>query len=200
MMPGQSRGREYYHIREMCARLSEARGRGEAGIMIAREVSAYSLFDLQVIMGRVRHEVHRLPPSYRNVAGPYLLSQIVDSHHSLLTTCTRGGFSGLKGPIRERELYLSYLEMVPDGCYAFDLKAEYLPQFHSPLHRLFYYLLACYVMFVLEKPGHPVGTPFPGGGRVEEKKGAFYCPVREKHKDVSFALCNFCPARQDEER
>lgn len=197
-MHTQTPGPEIDHIRDVCTRLAEARSRGEAGTLIAREISSYSLFDLQVIMGRVRHDIHRLPPSYRNAAGPYLLSQIVDSHHSLLTTCTRGGFSSIIEPLKERELYLSYLEMVPGGCYWFDLKAEYLPQFHSPLHRLFYYLLAGYVMFVQERPGHPVGTPFPGGGKVEERCGAFFCPVREKHRDVPYALCNFCPARQAE--
>ncbi|OPX66255.1 MAG: hypothetical protein A4E37_02206 [Methanoregulaceae archaeon PtaB.Bin056] len=199
-MPGQNRGPEYGRIQRICSRLAEARTRGEAGIQIAREVSAYSLFDLQVIMGRVRHEVHRLPPPYRNAAGPYLLSQIVDAHHSLLTTCTRGEFSCMNEPLREREQYLAYLRMVPDGCYASDPKAEYLPQFHSPMHRMFYYLLAAYVMFVQERPGHPVGTPFPGGGKVEEREGAFFCPVRDKHKEVSFAICNFCPARQADER
>jgi len=55
-------------------------------------------------------------------------------------------------------------------------------------------------MFVLERPGHPVGTPFPGGQKIEEKNGKFICPVRDKHRDVFFSLCNFCPATQSEEK
>lgn len=194
------RGPEWERIQEICRRMSGAVTRGELGTLLAREVSSYSLFDLQVIMGRVRYEIHRLPPAYRRLAGPFLLSQIVDAHHSLLTMCTGGAFQGMVQPIRDRDAFLSYFEMVPEGCYAFDIKAEYLPQFHSPMHRLFYYLLAGFVMFVLESPGHPIKTPFPGGQKVEEKNGVFLCPVRDRHRDVFFSLCNFCPAIQSDEK
>lgn len=194
----QSRGPEYERIIEVCRILSGATTKGELGTLLAREVSRYSLFDLQIIMGRIRYEVHRLPYAYRRQAGPFLLSQVVDPHHMLLTMCTAGEFARLTQPIEKREVFLSFLGMVPDGCYAFEISAEYLPQFHSPMHRLFYYMLAGFVMFVLEKPGHPVGTPFPGGMKVEERGGEFTCPARDKHRDVFFSLCNFCPARQME--
>jgi len=186
-------------IRRSCQKISAAKTRGEAGICMAQEISTFSLFDLQVIMGRVRYEVHRLPPRYRKIAAPYLLGQMVDAHHNLLLTCTNGGFSRMVQPIRDRTAYESYFAMVPEGCFVFDYSREYLPQFHSPRHRLFYYILSGFTMFVLEKPGHPVGTPFPGGLSVKERNGSYYCPVRDKQKEVFFALCNFCPAKQDEQ-
>jgi len=189
----------YEEICRSCRRISAAQTRGEAGTLMAQEISTFSLFDLQVIMGRVRYEVHRLPPRYRKVAAPYLLGQIVDAHHELLIMCARGEFSRMVQPIREKDVYDSYFSMVPDGCFVFESHREYLPQFHSPRHRLFYYILAGFAMFVLERPGHPVGTPFPGGLSVRENNGKFYCPIRDKEKDVFFALCNFCPAVQDEE-
>jgi uncharacterized protein (UPF0305 family) len=61
---------------------------------------------------------------------------------------------------------------------------------------LFYYLLAAFTIFVRELPGHPVGTPFPGGFLVEERDGIYYCPVREKEDDVETSICPFCPAEQ----
>ncbi|MEM2123832.1 MAG: DUF2115 domain-containing protein [Methanolinea sp.] len=184
-------------IRGSCRRISAAVTRGEAGILMAREISSFSLFDLQVIMGRVRYEIHRLPRHYRTVAAPYLLGQVVDAHHRLLSMCTAGAFSRMGEPIRDKAAFDAYFAMVPEGCLAGSPSREYLPQFHSPRHRLFYYILAGFTMFVLGEPGHPVGTPFPGGLSVTERDGKFYCPVRAKHRDVPFAICNFCPAIQD---
>jgi uncharacterized protein (UPF0305 family) len=62
----------------------------------------------------------------------------------------------------------------------------------------YYYLVSCFVMFVLEEPGHPIGMPFPGGFTVERRDDGYYCPIRDKEKDVPLAICNFCPAKQSE--
>jgi uncharacterized protein (UPF0305 family) len=195
----QKDARIYEEICRSCRRISAARTRGEAGTLMAQEISTFSLFDLQVIMGRLRYEVHRLPLRYRKVAAPYLLAQVVETHHQLLTLFARGEFSRMVQSIREKDLFDAYFSMVPDGCFVFDSHREYLPQFHSPRHRLFYYILAGFAMFVLERPGHPVGTPFPGGSFVREYNGKYYCPVRDKQKEVFFSLCNYCPAIQDGE-
>ena len=48
----------------------------------------------------------------------------------------------------------------------------------------------------VELPGHPVGTPFPGGFIVEERVGVYYCPVREKEDEVETSICPYCPAEQ----
>lgn len=66
----------------------------------------------------------------------------------------------------------------------------------NPRIRFLNYLLAAFCMFVLDEPGHPVGTPFPGGDTVQLIDAFYYCPVREKAGDVDSALCPFCPARQ----
>jgi uncharacterized protein (UPF0305 family) len=65
--------------------------------------------------------------------------------------------------------------------------------------RLFYYLISAFTMFVLDKPGHPVGMPFPGGFTVEQRGSDFYCLIRDKEKEVFYSICNFCPAKQTEE-
>ncbi len=54
-------------------------------------------------------------------------------------------------------------------------------------------------MFVLDEPGHPVGTPFPGGFVVEKRGNEYFCPIRDKEEDVWYSICNFCPAKQTED-
>lgn len=53
-----------------------------------------------------------------------------------------------------------------------------------------------FAMYVEEEPGHPVGMPFPGGFRVEKKDCVYYCPIREKEKDILYSICNLCPCKQ----
>jgi len=31
-------------------------------------------------------------------------------------------------------------------------------------------------MFVMDEPGHPVGTPFPGGFKVEKRPDGYFAP------------------------
>lgn len=61
-----------------------------------------------------------------------------------------------------------------------------------------YKLVVIYVTFLLEKPIHPVGTPFPGGFKVKYENGKYLCPVKDKQKDNPNAVCEFCIALQDE--
>ena len=69
----------------------------------------------------------------------------------------------------------------------------------NPCIRFLNYLIAAFCMFVLNEPGHAVGTPFPGGDTVKLIDGVYYCPVREKTGDVDSAICPFCPALQTPE-
>jgi len=61
---------------------------------------------------------------------------------------------------------------------------------------ILYILCAAYNLFITRTPVHPVGTPFPGGFRVEKKNDEYFCPVKDKQKDVFEALCKFCIAKQ----
>src|SRR5512136_624192 len=67
-----------------CDRLAKARTRGELGLLIAREMQAYSVFELQVISGRIHHEINRLPSPYREAVRPYFLQQVFEPHHQVL--------------------------------------------------------------------------------------------------------------------
>lgn len=60
-------------------------------------------------------------------------------------------------------------------------------------------ITAPYLVFIAKRPIHPVGMEFPGGDRVLEKEGVYYCPVKDKQNNVEVALCKFCICRDAEE-
>jgi hypothetical protein len=186
----------YCRIAETCKKVAIARTRGELGRLIAEELLKFSVFDLQVICGRIYHEIDRLPSPYREAVRPYFLQQFFEYHHQILLVYRSGAPSGMDIPLTNPALFLEYVAMIPSGCFSNDQKSDYVPHLSSPVQTLFYYLIAGFSMFVLERPGHPVGMPFPGGLRVEERRGQFFCPVRDKEKEVPFSICNFCPAVQ----
>ncbi|MEN6609666.1 MAG: DUF2115 domain-containing protein [Methanoregulaceae archaeon] len=186
--------REY--IQGVCNRIQDVQTRGDLGTSIAREVSHYSVYDLQIIGGKLNREIDRLPSPYRDAVRPFFQSQIFGTHHTLLAMHRSGGFSAMREPLRNRHRFLEFCDMVPEGCFRWDPGDEMHSTFYRARHRFFYYLISGFAMFVLDRPGHPVGTPFPGGFRVEEKNGLYYCPVRDHEKEVSHSLCNLCPALQ----
>jgi uncharacterized protein (UPF0305 family) len=188
------------HIREIAGRLASARTKGELLTALVRELHAYSLFDLQIIGGRLNSEIEKLPSPYREAVRPYFRAQLFDPHHRIMAmhrTRTQGIFD--RQPLRDQALFVKFCEMIPDGCFAWNDVSERNPYFHNPKNRLFYYLIAVFTMFVLDEPGHPVGMPFPGGFRVEQRGSEYYCLIRDKEKEVFYSICNFCPARQSEE-
>ncbi|HMK53146.1 MAG TPA: DUF2115 domain-containing protein [Methanobacteriaceae archaeon] len=62
-----------------------------------------------------------------------------------------------------------------------------------------YKIISLYTTFILEEPVHQVGTLFPGGLRVKEDKGTYFCPVKRNNENNPLAVCPFCIAKQDEE-
>ena len=72
---------------------------------------------------------------------------------------------------------------------ALDGEAEYK-------NLLIFQIASIYSTFLLEEPIHPVGTPFPGSLKLEEKNGKFLCPVKDANKDTANAVCNICLAEQ----
>jgi uncharacterized protein (UPF0305 family) len=191
---------DYTAIRTICTRLAASATKSELARTIASEVEKYSVFDLQVICGRLHHEVERLPSPYREAVRPFFIEQQFGTHHRLLLMVRSGSFDSLHAPLTDTALFSEYLQMVPDACFCREIQSDYIPEFNTPYQGLFYFLMAAFLMFVLDQPGHPVGMPFPGGFRVEDRGGDFYCPVRDKEKEVTHSICNFCPAKQSEIR
>ena len=188
---------DYATIAAACARMAEARTRGELGTVIAQEVMGYSIYDLQLIGGRLKRETDRLPSPYREAVRPYFTEQIFGMHHTLLTMHREGAFRRINEPLKDTGTFREFCRMVPGGCFCWDAH-ETNPDLRSPRLRFFYYLISGFAMFVLDRPGHPVGMPFPGGMTVESRNTGTFCPIREKERDVTYSICNFCPARQSD--
>lgn len=188
--------REYQEIYAKCLRIARSATRGELGGAIAGLVMGYPPYDLSVIGGRMQNEIRKLPSPYREAVAPFFIEQIFGSHHRLLSLHRSGALAGMRGPIPHRDLFLAFCAMVPEGCFCWDERNETCSVRYNPEHRFFYYLMSCFVMFVLGEPGHPVRTPFPGSFRVEKRGDEFFCPIRDKEKEVFYSICNFCPAKQ----
>lgn len=186
-------------IEEIAAVLSTARTKGELGALLVHEIQAYTIFDLQIIGGRLNNEIDNLPSPYRESIRPYFREQLFGKHHQLIAMHRTRAYSGMSDPIRDPEAYQKFCTMIPEGVFAWEDSSERNPYFRNPKNRLFYYLIAAFTMFVLDEPGHPVGMPFPGGFSVEQRGRDYYCLIRDKEKEVFYSICNFCPALQTEE-
>jgi uncharacterized protein (UPF0305 family) len=186
-------------IRDIVVRLSGSRTKGELGNLLVHEVLSYTMFDLQIIGGRLNSEIDKLPSPYRESIRPYFREQLFGKHHQLLAMHRTRVFFTMNDSIHDLETFRKFCEMIPEGVFAWKDSSERNPYFHNPKNRLFYYLIAAFTMFVLDEPGHPVGMPFPGGFFVEQRGRDYYCLIRDKEKEVFYSICNFCPAHQTEE-
>jgi uncharacterized protein (UPF0305 family) len=188
------------HIRDIVSKIQKSRTKSDLGEEIIRALQAYSLFDLQIIGGRLNSEIEKLPSPYREAIQPYFREQLFGKHHRIMTMHRAHAFQDLvTQPLRDPELFGKFCAIIPEGCFSWDDAGERNPYFRNPKNRLFYYLVAAFTMFVLDEPGHPVGMPFPGGFTVEQRGRDYYCLIRDKEKEVPYSICNFCPALQTEE-
>jgi uncharacterized protein (UPF0305 family) len=169
-----------------CRDLRLAPTRGDLGMKIAALVLRHSPSDIQQMKRNFGKKVQDLTPEYRERLTKKINEHLLGTHEAIRLRHQQGSFASMKEPVTSRER--SYWDMVMTQCTA--------PGDGNPRLRFLNYLLAAFCMFVLAEPGHPVGTPFPGGDTVQLIEGIYYCPVRNKAGDVDAALCPFCPALQ----
>jgi uncharacterized protein (UPF0305 family) len=173
-------------IAKECQDLQAAATRGELGWKIAVLVLRHSPLDIQLMKRNFGKKVQDLDPEYRERLTNKINEHLLGTYQTIRLRHQQGTFGTMKEPVTP--LQKSYWDMVAGQCFAAgDV---------NPRIRFLNYLLAAFCMFVLEEPGHPAGTPFPGGDTVQHMDGIYYCPVREKAGDVDAALCPYCPALQ----
>ena len=122
----------------MCAiaeLMRTAKTKGELGSILTRELQRYSLFDLQIIGGRLNNEILRLPSPYREAICPYFREQLFGRHHLLLAMHRSRAFERLTTPIRDRESFDKFCTMLPAGVFAWDDSSERNPYFRNPKNR-----------------------------------------------------------------
>ncbi len=207
---------ELADIKAVADRMNACRRKCELGRIIAEEIAKYSRYDLQIISARVRKEVEILPEPYRSKFRPYSEIWFFGRYHKLLLLSREGAFNAgadsnsnsadgddiaenrFYRDITDIETFKKFCGVIPEACMRDDEpnnEASVLRRY--PRHNLFYYLLNAFAMFVLDEPGHPVGTPFPGGFEVTHTAEGYFCPIREKEEEILHSICNFCPAKQD---
>jgi uncharacterized protein (UPF0305 family) len=177
-------------IAQKCLDLQKAKNHGDLGERIAFLVLQYSPSEIQRMKLNFSNKIRDITPEYRD-----RLEKKITEH--LLGTCQRirllqqqGAFKTMHEPLTDHQK--KYWDMAAEQCSG-DTGGD------VPAIRFLKYLLGGFCMLVLHEPGHPAGTPFPGGDSVQFIEGVYYCPVREKASDVDAALCPFCPALQTPE-
>jgi len=172
-------------INAECKDLGSAATRGELGEKIAVLVLRYSPVDIQQMRRNFGKKIQDLSPEYQKRLTLKINEHLLGTYQTVRLRQQQGAFGKMTDPLTP--LQQSYWQMVAGQCTAGggDRRIRFLN-----------YLLAAFCMFVLNEPGHPVGTPFPGNDTVQLIDGIYYCPVREKAGDVDAALCPICPARQ----
>ncbi|MDD3977740.1 DUF2115 domain-containing protein [Methanomicrobium antiquum] len=189
----------FQKIHQIADEMKSIKTKGRLLEFIAEILMKYDRYSLAVISARARDEVECLPEPYRTKLLPYAKEWFFGRYHRILLNYRRGDFKKNCSLISDPETFEKYCEMIPKAC--FDEKKEghrFVDKEKKPLYDLFYYLLCAYAMFVEEEPGHPPGTPFPGGFEVTQNSEGYFCPIRDKEEDIFYSVCNFCPAKQDE--
>jgi uncharacterized protein (UPF0305 family) len=176
-------------ITSECQDLQSAATRGDLGMKIALLVLRHPPSDIQQMKRNFGKKIQELAPEYRDKLTRKINEHLLGTYQAIRLRHQQGSFGIMKDPVMPEQK--SYWDMVIIQC------SE--TSDNSPRLRFLNYLLAAFCMFVLNEPGHPAGTPFPGGDTVQLIDGIFYCPVREKAGDVDSALCPFCPAHQTPE-
>jgi len=179
----------------IAADIGDIREKRALAKVLCKEILRLNIVDLQRMSAAIEKEVDKLPSPYREKIHPYFLEQFFGRYFRVLKMHDEGKLEGLDGDIADKKLFGEYCTMLTglggDGRSGEGLGLE-------PAYGGYYHLISCFAMFVQDEPGHPVGTPFPGGFMVERRSDGYYCPIRDKEKDVSFSICNFCPAKQSE--
>ena len=145
----------------------------------------YSVFDFMMVQGFIEQEIKYLPSPYKEELRSKWNEQLFCTFKEICNAKI------LQNEPLNIEDYYDFLERFNNTIKNSEGKIEM--DFH-----ILYILCAAYNLFITRTPVHPVGTPFPGGFRVEKKNDEYFCPVKDKQKDVFEALCKFCIAKQIE--
>lgn len=176
-------------IQETCERLRSLQTRGELGAEVAALVLAYTPRDLDRMRWNFTGKAGSVQPEYIRDLEKMITAYLHGTYQDIRLMQQQGAFAPMHEPLLGDAR--KYWTMVAGQCTGGDEESDRL--------RFLKFLLAGFSMLVRKVPGHPVGTPFPGGDRVQMIDSVYYCPVREKANEVDSALCPFCPALQTPE-
>jgi uncharacterized protein (UPF0305 family) len=186
---GNSSAREAT-IAQKCQDLRLAKNRGDLGERIAFLVLQHSPVEIQRMNLNFSNKIRNITPEYRDRLSKKITEHLLGTYQRIHLLEQQGTFKAMHEPLTDHQK--KYWDMAAVQCSG-DVGGD------APAVRFLKYLLAGFCILVLNEPGHPAGTPFPGGDSVQFISGVYYCPVREKANEVDAALCPFCPALQTPE-
>ncbi len=183
-------GGESGEISTECTLLNRIKTRGELGEAISRIMLHYSPKDLQQMKRNFGIRIRDITPEYRDQLEMKIAEHLAGTWQTINLMEQQEIFGTMHEPLTDRQKDFWNMVMAQYGSAdnGEDARLRFLK-----------FLLAGFCMIVLNEPGHAVGTPFPGGDKVECIDGVYFCPVREKANYVNAALCPFCPALQTPE-
>jgi uncharacterized protein (UPF0305 family) len=168
-------------------KLKSAATIGELGTLISSVVLLHSPKDIQQMRSNFYEKIRNVTPEYRVRLETKIAEHLLGTWQTMRLMQQQGAFSAMKEPVPA--IVNAYWDMVADQCNDTGTGDNIRLRFLK-------FLIAAFCMFVKYEPGHPAGTPFPGGDMVQCIDGIYYCPVRKKANEVDAALCPFCPALQ----
>jgi len=182
-------------LRQLYTELAKLEKKGELGEALADYVERISIYDLAMLCTSIMRTDDFIPGPYGKKLGLSMRDKIYDGYQRMLTMKSAGAFKKMTGDVRDKATLKGFCgEMIKVSGPLLESAKIYGDL--GKAWTILYCLTSCFSMFVLDKPGHPAGMPFPGGFCVENRGGVYYCPSKGKQKDVTYAFCNFCPSRQ----
>ena len=177
-------------IAQKCMDLQQAKNRGDMGKRIALLVLQHSPVEILRMKQNFSNKIQDITPEYRDRLAKKITEHLLGTYQRIRLSQQQDVFKTMHEPVTEQQkkYWDTAGEQCREDCGGDGIEVRFLK-----------YLIAGFCMLVLNEPGHPAGTPFPGGDSVQFIDGTYYCPVREKANDVDAALCPFCPALQTPE-
>ena len=145
--------------------------------------SRISVFDMMEFTSQVIEENKYVPESYRKESQKSYIESFL-----LRVKDISNDANDYDNNI-DRDAFIDAIEI---------LKNNYENEGHKRESKvpLIFYMGSIYATFVLEESIHPIGTPFPGSLKLEERNGKFYCPVKDANLETPNAVCRMCIAEQ----
>jgi uncharacterized protein (UPF0305 family) len=146
---------------------------------LKKDAQDFSIHDIMKARASMEKSVHNLPQKYREMYSSVLFTYLYDTIQHLKN---RKSLDTTEEIDREKhEEVIKRIDRFVDGN---DPGQKAFARFAR--------IATLYLVFIEKKPIHPPGMVFPGGLKIIEEDGLFYCPVRDKQSEVDIALCEFC--------
>ena len=153
---------------------------------LKKKANRFNPSDFMKIRSLMLQSTENLPPKYRQIYGEELFRHLYET-------------------IEEIKRYNATPQLSTfdrEDCLELIQRIDLMQEEDNEKNRLFAdlaKLTSIYLIFGAGKPLHPLNMEFPGGRKIAKKDNEYYCPAKNKQKDVEIALCKFCICKDMDE-